>query len=283
MKNIKKWLTSPKATMLLFLLSAALLLFSAIGAVRAALRYRSASYGARIQQCCIGVSLVEQCQNDDATQVVASRDHAHRDDRQNLGDEWNGNEMGVLLGSVEDNKEENSRFLGNDSAVYAGKEYPESISVRNSGEIDEYVRLTIYRYWLNPKGEKVFGSGAGPSPKLIKLNWVHSDLWLHDEKASTEEREVFYYKNLLKKGTDTEPVCDKLTIDSDVERWVTQTKTDNGKGGTKIVTSYDYDGWKFCLEAQVDAVQNHNIEDAAKSAWGVDLKLSNGQISLKKN
>ena len=164
MKNIKKWLASPKATILLFVLSIALLLFSAIGAVRAALRYRSASYGARIQQCCIGVSLMEQCQNDDATQIVASRDHAHSDDRQNLGDKWNGNEMGVLLGSVENDKEENSRFLGTDSAVYAGKEYPEAIRVRNSGEIDEYVRLTIYRYWLNPKGKRYLVQGQDLLP-----------------------------------------------------------------------------------------------------------------------
>ena len=126
MKKLKRWLTSPKATIILFALSAFLLLFSVIGAVRAALRYRSASYGARIQQCCIGVSLMEQCQNDDATQVAASRDHAHSANRQNLGDQWNGNEMGVLLGSVEGNKEENSRFLGTDPAVYAGKEYPAS-------------------------------------------------------------------------------------------------------------------------------------------------------------
>ena len=283
MKKLKRWLTSPKATIILFALSVFLLLFSVIGAVRAALRYKSASYGARIQQCCIGVSLMEQCQNDTTTRVAASRDHDHDSKKRNLGDKWLGNEMGVLLGSVEDNKEENSRFLGTDPAVYAGKEYPETICVKNSGEIDEYVRLTIYRYWLNPKGQKVFGSGAGPSPKLIKLNWVNSDVWLHDEKASTEEREVFYYKNLLKKDAVSDPICDKLTIDSEIERWVTQTKTDNGKGGTKIVTSYDYDGWKFCLEAQVDAVQNHNIVDAAKSAWGVDLTVSNGQILLKKN
>ena len=54
MKKFKKWLASPKATIILFVLSAALLLFTTVGAVLAALRYRSATYGARIEQCCIG-------------------------------------------------------------------------------------------------------------------------------------------------------------------------------------------------------------------------------------
>lgn len=283
MKNFKKWLTSPKATVMLFLLSAALLLFTTIGAVFAALRYKSASYGARIEQCCIGVSLIEQCQNDDGFIVAASRDHAHREDKSNAGDQWKGNEMGVLLGSVTGNKEENSRFLGSDTAVLPGISYPEKIGARNSGQIDEYVRMTIYRYWLNPAGEKAADAGKGTakglSPELIKLNWIHDDVWLLDEEASTDERLVFYYKNLLKAGEDTEPICDGLIISDKVSQWVTRTPSEDGK---KIVTTYDYEGWQFCVEAQVDAVQNHNIVDAAKSAWGVDLTVDDkGQISLK--
>ena len=286
MKNLKKWLTSPKATVVLFVLSAALLLFTTIGAVLAALRYRSATYGARIEQCCIGVSLIEQCANDKTVQVVASRDHAHRDDKKNPGDKWNGNEEGVLLGSVAGNKEENARFLGADTAVFPGKAYPEAISVRNSGEFDEYVRLTIYRYWLNPAGEKAADAGKGTSkglsPKLINLNWINDDVWLLDKSASTDERVVYYYKNVLKSGKDTKPICDTLIIDDEVAQWVSQTQTPNEKGGKKIVTTYDYEGWQFCVEAQVDAVQNHNIVDAAKSAWGVDLTVDDkGQISLK--
>lgn len=285
MKKFKKWLSSPKATFVLFALSAVLLLFTTIGAVRAALRYRSAAYGARIEQCCIGVSLLEKCQSDTEAQVVASRDHAHRDDKKNPGDQWNGNEVGVLLANGEGKNA--GRFLGSDPAIVPGKTYPEEISVRNTGNIDEYVRVTIYKYWTNPEGEKVFDSGEkgistqGLSPALIKLNQTNSDVWLLDQKASTEERQVFYYKNLLKVGQDTSILCDSLTIDRSVADKVSQTKTKNENGGTRISTTYDYDGWQFCVEAQVDAVQNHNIVDAAKSAWGVDLVVpAQDQISL---
>ena len=48
-----------------------------------------------------------------------------------------------------------------------------------------------------------------------------------------------------------------------------------------ITTSYAYDGYRFCLEAEVDAVQTHNAEDAVKSAWGVDVNIAqDGTLSL---
>ena len=50
---------------------------------------------------------------------------------------------------------------------------------------------------------------------------------------------------------------------------------------TKTVTTFNYDGVKFNLEAEVDAVQTHNARDAIKSAWGVDVNVGDdGAISL---
>jgi hypothetical protein len=34
------------------------------------------------------------------------------------------------------------------------------------------------------------------------------------------------------------------------------------------------------LEATVDAVQDHHAQDAIKSAWGVDVTISNNTLSL---
>jgi hypothetical protein len=58
---------------------------------------------------------------------------------------------------------------------------------------------------------------------------------------------------------------------------MTKTISDDGK---TITTSYDYDGWQFCIEAAVDAVQDHNAEDAIKSAWGRDVTISGGTLQL---
>ena len=59
--------------------------------------------------------------------------------------------------------------------------------------------------------------------------------------------------------------------------------TDSDDNGlTTITTTYEYDGAQFVLEATVDAVQTHNAKDAIKSAWGVDVNISDdGALSLE--
>jgi len=292
MKAFKKWITSPAATIILFAAAAGLLLFSTISGVRAALQYVSENYTGHVEMYDIGVSLREKCQSGDS-RIVAYRNHI-----KNSEDKWEEVEGGV--GKLLDAQ----YFLGDDPELVIGKTYPEEISVENTGNIDEYVRVTLYRYWTDPEGNKVFepntkgSSTQGLSPALIDLNLVNENVWLLDKDASTEERLVFYYARMLGKqdsSTSVEtletkdadsvslPLCDSITIDKSIADKVTQTKTKVDDAHTVISTKYDYDGWQFCLEAEVDAVQNHNIVDAAKSAWGVDLKLlDNGDIQLAK-
>ena len=102
-----------------------------------------------------------------------------------------------------------------------------------------------------------------------------------DESASTPERTVLYYAEPLKSGDETEPLSNKISIDSSIATKVKQDVTE--KDGYKtITTTYAYDGYNFQLEAEADAVQTHNAQDAIKSAWGVDVDVDgNGNISLR--
>ena len=50
--------------------------------------------------------------------------------------------------------------------------------------------------------------------------------------------------------------------------------------GNTIRYVYDYSGYSFTLDAEVDAVQTHNAQDAIKSAWGVDVNISADGQSL---
>ena len=64
------------------------------------------------------------------------------------------------------------------------------------------------------------------------------------------------------------------------------TAGDIGKAGNRDVykrQEYTYNGYKFCLEAEVDAVQMHNAEDAIKSAWGVDVTVSDDGRAITLN
>ena len=286
MKNLKKWITSPSATIALFVLAAGLLLFSTIGSAWAALKYFSQIYKGHVEMYDIGVELLEKSSPDGDAEKVAWRTY-----KKNSQDEWDetpGDEhIGVLLANMLPAGED-----GKTEELVPGKKYFEEISCRNSGTIDQYVRITLYKYWVNADGEKVFtGSDNDPvttqglSPDLIKFTFPYlgSD-WIKDEKnsAKTEEREIYYYNKLLKAGEDTSatPLTGTLTIDQLVGLKVNKDIIEGEDGKKTIIVSYKYDGWKFCVEADVDAVQDHNAEDAIRSAWGRDVTISNGTLSL---
>lgn len=239
MKKFKKILASPITTIAAFVLAAGLLLFSSIGGARAALTYFSDDYAANIQLQEIGVTLVEN------------------------GAPAEGELLKGLLAEGEQFK--------------PGVSYKEQLNVYNSGVINEYVRVSIHKYWLDENGEKI----RTLSPNLIKLNLVNlgSD-WLLDSEASTEERTVLYYNKLLNSQNETPLFADRLTIDGSVADHVSETKKTDGRY-TTITTVYEYDGARFCIEARVDAVQEHNAKDAVWSAWGRRVTIDeNGVLSL---
>lgn len=277
MKKFSKWITSPTATIALFAVAAGLLLFSTIGGAYAALKYFSETYVGQIELQDIGVTLLEKGEHDDAPKEVAYRDYT-----KDTQDDWKETEgethTGVLL----------SGMLAEDEVFVPGKAYKEEISCANTGTIDQYVRIILTKYWTDPEGNKVFTKEKDTdyttpelTPDLIKFTFPNNGTWLLDTQNSseTEERQIYYYSKLLPAGSDTTgtPLTDTLTVDPSVTLRTTKTISDDGK---TITTSYDYDGWQFCIEATVDAVQDHNAEDAIKSAWGRDVTISDGTLQL---
>lgn len=255
MGKIKEFIKSPKATVVSFALAMVLLLLSSIGGARAALTYYSDNYTSRVQMDNIGVTLVEN-----------GKDVSNRDYKSASDGTWDENTGALLAG-----------MLAKGETVKLGKRYPEELRVKNSGTINQYVRVNVYRYWLDKDGEKQ----RGLSPSLIDLNFVNigSD-WLVDEESSTAERTVLYYSKLLESGKESSLFADSLAIDSMIGTKVTQTTQKEGKY-TTITTTFDYDGVKFCVEARVDAVQDYNAEDAIWSAWGRRVQVKDGILSLK--
>ena len=255
MRKVKEFIKSPKATAIAFGLAMLLLLFSSVGGARAAVTYISEYYTTRVQMENIGVTLMEN-----------GNEISNRDYKSSSDGTWDENTGKLLQG-----------MLGNDKQVKLGKRYKEELCVKNSGTIDQYVRVNVYKYWLDKDGEKQ----RDLSPKLIGLNFVNlgSD-WLIDEESSTTERTVLYYSKLLKSGDTSSLFADTLAIDSAIGTKVTQTTKKEGKY-TTITTTFDYDGVQFCVEARVDAVQDHNAADAIWSAWGRKVQVNNGTLSLQ--
>lgn len=240
---------SPVLTITLFALAGILLLGSSIGGARAALTYFSETYSSHIEMHDIGVTLNEN------GKAVSNRDYMSYSDGK-----WD-EDTGRLL---------EDRWL--EEPLQLGRAYEEVISATNSGAIDEYVRISLYTYWIEKDGEKV-----RISPELIELHTVNGNDWLLDQEASTPERKVFYYNKVLKAGDTTPALTDTLTINGSVADRATEII----ENGNRITKSYVFDGVEFRIEAVVDAVQSHNAEDAIWSAWGRRVSINNGYLTLK--
>lgn len=214
----------------------------------------SASYESRLNIGWIGVSLLENGEK------IASREYANSSDGS-----WN--EMtGTLLNlEYED--------------LIPSKTYQEEIAVKNpDGGIDEYVRVSIYRYFTDADGSKA----KYVSPNNINLNLCNNDEWLIDSLASTTERTVLYYKRVLPSGEKTPNLIDSIKIDDNVLDAVNFTPQTTSDGKTIITSSKEYEGLKACIAIQVDACQTHSAQDCFMSAWGRAVTIdSNGIVSLK--
>lgn len=257
---MKKLSRSPVVTGLMFMLAVVLLFAGTVGGTQAALQVYSSNYLSALNLDHIGVTLKENS-NPVAWRNYGTTAASGFEDRQLDGE------------LVADN-------LGTDQELHVGKNYNFVITAQNTGTIDQFVRVTIYKYWVSPETPQLKGWIHGDKstkikdinydPDLIKPTYLgrdyNSDNWVVDDGAHTAERDVYYYKGILKAGSpDTEPLFTHLRIDSSVASLAAVTKTQDGK----TVYTYAYDGLGFIIKAEVDAVQTHNAEKAVRSIWGL--------------
>lgn len=246
MKKKKK--SFPKKPALILTAAALLLVGSTVGSTRAALTYYSENYSAQMNMQSIGVSLLE---ND---KVVSSRDYVSNN-------EWKGTSQGTLL----------TNLLGKDETFTPGKKYNEAINVKNSGTIDTFVRVIITKSWQDKEGKK----NTTLSPDLIELNFLTDNGWQIAKDQSTTERTVLYYTKAVAAGDSTPALSDTIRINPSIAKDVTK-----HVDGYTITYTYKYDGYTFHVDAEVDAVQTHNAKDAIKSAWGVDVNVSDDETTM---
>lgn len=243
-----------KIPVLLLCASVVLLLLSTVGSARAALTYYSDNYAMEVTVSSIGVTLVENGSS------VSYRNY--------LRDDWSDSGSGELL----------ENLVPEGESLKPGKAYPETLSVTNSGAIDSYVRVILYRSWQDEAGRKV----TSLSPELIEFQLTEMSGWAVDEASSTPERIVLYYTKPLASQASTPALCEAVRISNDIYREVKEETVEETTEGKTIRTEYLHDGCYMSVEAEVDAVQTHNAGEAIKSAWGVDVTVgADGTLSLR--
>ena len=266
MNKFKKIITSKAFSAAAFAVGAGLLIFSSVGGTRAALTYYSENYTSQVSMHDIGVTISEN------GKAISYRDYVPNSDYV-----WNQQRGALLVDMVPDGEE-----------IKLGVEYPEVLNITNSGmdpenSINTYNRVIIYKYWIDKNGVKL----ANLDPDLIELKYVNIGTdWIIDQECSTPERTVLYYTKLLKTGETSSNFTESIKINDMLATKVTQTVGDrydaDGKHYKTLTTTYEYDGTSFVVEAVVNAIQNHNAEQAAKSVWGREIEIAaDGTLSLK--
>ena len=159
-----------------------------------------------------------------------------------------------------------------DVKLSPGKEVTDTITVTNTTEIPQFVRLVVKKYWADPVTTDENGSQSGGDknvaldPSLIELTGISSD-WVLNEAESTTERSVYYCTTALASNASSK-VYDGFKVKSAV-----MTKA-NSKGELL------YDGCSVCIEVEAQSVQTHNATDAIRSVWGV-TNISADESTLK--
>lgn len=214
----------------LFVLAIGLLVFSAVGSARAALNVQSEVLKSDIGMLEIGVEL------DNADGAVSG--------------------SALLDGMV-----------GTGEKLKPGMIYERPVSVSNSGAIDEYVRVVVYKYWQNKDGEK----DARFDPEMIVLGY--EDGWTKDTAApkTYDEREIWYYTDGPLVSGESKAFLKSVQINDEILTLCTQKTV-----GNKIYTIFEYDGAQFCIEIEADGVQTHNAQQAILSAWGKSVTVTDG-------
>ncbi|MBR3355101.1 MAG: hypothetical protein IKG47_07045 [Oscillospiraceae bacterium] len=186
-------------------------------------------------------------------------------------------EMSKLNVAILENGKETSTLLKEleGAKLDPGYPYSEKISVKNTGEFDEYVRVIIRKYWISD------GKRVDLSPKYICLVSA-GDGWTENKQEATAERSVWYCNNYLAVGKESSLLIDGIYIDGEVF-------TDIGKSVTfiedkekKIITTtFDYDDITFVIEAEAQAIQYNSADKAILSAWGVtNVTASGGTVTV---
>ena len=239
-----------KIFLALFLLMGLIFLVSTVGGTRAAL-IESETYETQFEMYHIGITLNE------GGKPLTWRNYQDGD--------WHVNADTELLKDL--------------TEIKYGQLYKEELSVTNSGQIDEYVRVTIYKYWLDENGQKTSALDA----KLIHLNLTDDADWILDTDYSTDERTVLYYALPLESGKTTPLFLNSIILDGSIKNYIIQTETAPDADGYTVVTNiYKYDGKTFCIDVEADGVQTHNAKEAAQSAWGRAITISGDRLSLAK-
>lgn len=261
---MKKKVKFSKRTTALIVAAILLLAGGGVAGTRAALNIQSEYYRAEFYLNHLQVHLYEN--GDDVCERAGHKNNLDVHDKA----------VGELATDLQyEHKVDGDEKLGK---VEPGMAYKEVVQAKNGSDIDEFVRVTIRKYWMEKDEDGNLVKSSALNPDRIKLYYgkegeYNSKYWKLNTKENkgSKETSTYYYKASLSSGELSEPLFDTLKIDATIADFGEIKTTETQEGNKTVYTyEYQYDGCVFYIEADVQAIQTHNANDAIRSQWGVD-------------
>ncbi len=263
---MKKKVKFSKRTTALIVAAVLLLAGGGVAGTRAALNIQSEYYRAEFYLNHLQVHLYEN--GDDVCERAGHKNNLDVHDKA----------VGELATSLKyEHKVDGKEVLGK---VEPGMAYKEVIQAKNGSDINEFVRITIRKYWMEEDENGNLVKSSALNPDRIKLYYgkegeYNSDFWTlnPEENVGSKETSTYYYNTDLSSGEQSlsQPLFDTLKIDATIADFGDIKTTESQEGNKTVYTyEYQYDGCVFYIEADVQAIQTHNANDAIRSQWGVD-------------
>ena len=143
----------------------------------------------------------------------------------------------------------------------------EEFKVTNSKEISAYVRVTIQKYWVDSKGDRLAADNVTWDIGADE-NWIKQEDPFDPKGETNSDTVVFYYKTPLATGNMTSGLLDKIQITAET--------TGNAYSGATLYVKAVADGVQFA-----DGYNDVN-RNGIKAAWGVNVELdADGNITSK--
>lgn len=154
----------------------------------------------------------------------------------------------------------NTIELNGDAGIY---------SVKNTGTVDSYIRLTLYTYWgdedevytdfeaTDDQGQ-TYSYVAQVETELLGTGWIKAEGGLLDR--TVDGKQVFYYREPLATGESTTALLKSVKLPDSL---------DNQYQDKQITLKAEADGVQF-----IGAEYNDINADGILSSWGVKANLN---------
>ena len=151
-----------------------------------------------------------------------------------------------------------------------GDETPKTITVKNEGETEAYVRICLSDEWEASDGTILTNHSDELNIDIALINRDNENDWTY-----VDSERCFYYKELLGSGEETSSPIKSVTFNP-VYSGSIECTTDQLTGNTVCKsTNSGYDGATYTLTLTAQAIQKEGL-----SAWGIGYSTNGSSFDL---